>query len=145
MIQFFSLITLVFLMQEGYLNLDRQGVAIGGYDPVSYFAGKPTAGRSEYSFRFQGASYYFSSSKNLEIFKLTPEKYVPQYGGWCAYAMGETGDQVKIDPETFKITNGKLYLFYNFRGNNTLIPWEQSELPLMEKADENWKTKYLSD
>lgn len=70
---------------------------------------------------------------------------MPQYGGWCAYAMGETGDKVKIDPETFRITDGKLYLFYNFRGNNTLIPWKQNELPLMEKANKNWNTKYVSD
>lgn len=132
-------------MQEGHLNLDKQGVAMEGYDPVSYFNGKPTAGQSGYSFQFEGARYYFSSLKNLEFFKLTPEKYVPQYGGWCAYAMGETGDKVKIDPETFKITNGKLYLFYNFRGNNTLIPWKQNELPLMEKANKNWNTKYVSD
>jgi YHS domain-containing protein len=145
MIKFFSLITLVFLMQEGHLNLDKQGVAMEGYDPVSYFNSKPTAGQSGYSYQFEGARYYFSSSENLEIFKLTSEKYVPQYGGWCAYAMGETGDKVKIDPETFRITDGKLYLFYNFRGNNTLIPWKQNELPLMEKANKNWNTKYVSD
>jgi len=132
-------------MQEGHLNLDKQGVAMEGYDPVSYFNGKPTAGQSGYFYQFEGARYYFSSSENLEIFKLTPEKYVPQYGGWCAYAMGETGDKVKIDPETFRITDGKLYLFYNFRGNNTLIPWKQNELPLMEKANKNWNTKYVSD
>lgn len=132
-------------MQEGHLNLDKQGVAMEGYDPVSYFKGKPTAGQSGYSYLFQGARYYFSSSENLEIFKLTSEKYMPQYGGWCAYAMGETGDKVKIDPETFRITDGKLYLFYNFRGNNTLIPWKQNELPLMEKANKNWNTKYVSD
>ncbi len=132
-------------MQEGHLNLDKQGVAMEGYDPVSYFNSKPTAGQSGYSYQFEGAWYYFSSSENLGIFKLTPEKYVPQYGGWCAYAMGETGDKVKIDPETFRITDGKLYLFYNFRGNNTLIPWKQNELPLMEKANKNWNTKYVSD
>jgi len=132
-------------MQEGHLNLDKQGVAMEGYDPVSYFNSKPTAGQSGYSYQFEGARYYFSSSENLEIFKLTSEKYVPQYGGWCAYAMGETGDKVKIDPETFRITDGKLYLFYNFRGNNTLIPWKQNELPLMEKANKNWNTKYVSD
>ena len=110
-------------MQENHLNTNKKGVAIEGYDPVSYFTNQPRKGQSEYSIRFQGANYYFASAKNMEIFKLTPEKYVPQYGGWCAYAMGKTGDKVSVDPETFKITNGKLYLLYNTRGNNTLVPW----------------------
>lgn len=69
----------------------------------------------------------------------SPEKYEPEYGGWCAYAMGESGEKVKIDPETFKIVNGKLYLFYNFFFNNTLKDWNIDEKHLKLKADKNWK------
>lgn len=71
--------------------------------------------------------------------KTSPEKYEPAYGGWCAYAMGETGEKVKIDPETYKIVDGKLFLFYNFWGNNTLEDWNENEKSLKSKADQNWK------
>jgi hypothetical protein len=80
----------------------------------------------------------FSSARNYERFKASPEKYEPAYGGWCAYAMGETGEKVKVDPETFKILNGKLYLFYNFWGNNTLKDWNSNEQKLKETGDRNW-------
>jgi hypothetical protein len=81
----------------------------------------------------------FASQQNLAKFKASPEKFEPAYGGWCAYAMGETGEKVKVDPETFKIIDGKLYLFYNFWGNNTLVDWNKNEAPLKMKADQNWK------
>jgi YHS domain-containing protein len=121
-----------------HFNLEKQ-VAIEGYDPVSYFDNKPMEGKSEIKFRYKGASYLFSNLQNLTKFKSNPEKYEPSYGGWCAYAMGETGEKVKIDPETFKIIDGKLYLFYNFWGNNTLTEWNKNEKPLKTKADQNWK------
>jgi YHS domain-containing protein len=121
-----------------HFNLEKQ-VAIEGYDPVSYFDNKPIEGKSEIKFTYKGASYLFSNPQNLTKFKANPEKYEPSYGGWCAYAMGETGEKVKIDPETFKIIDGKLYLFYNFWGNNTLTEWNKNEKPLKTKADQNWK------
>ena len=76
---------------------------------------------------------------NLNKFKTNPEKYEPAYGGWCAYAMGATGEKVKIDPETYKILDDKLYVFYNFWGNNTLTDWNKNEKQLMTKGDQNWK------
>ena len=88
---------------------------------------------------YKGVTYLFASQQNLAKFKASPEKYEPAYGGWCAYAMGETGEKVKIDTETFKIVDGKLYLFYNFWGNNTLTDWNKSEGPLKAKADQHWK------
>lgn len=120
----------------------KKNIAVEGYDPVSYFDGKPTEGEVNLSFSFRGVTYLFSSVGNLSTFKLNPEKYEPAYGGWCAYAMGETGEKVKIDPETYKIIDGKLYLFYNFWGNNTLKDWGKNEKPLKTKADQNWK-KFL--
>ena len=117
----------------------KKNIAIEGYDPVSYFDNKPIEGKEELKFNFKGITYLFASPTNLNKFKTTPEKYEPAYGGWCAYAMGETGEKVKIDPETYKILDGKLYLFYNFRGNNTLADWNKNEKPLKLKSDQNWK------
>ena len=120
----------------------KKNIAIEGYDPVSYFDNKPIEGESKWAFSHKGVTYQFSSTANLAKFKTNPEKYEPAYGGWCAYAMGETGEKVKIDPETFKIVEGKLFLFYNFWGNNTLIDWNKTEKSLKAKADQNWK-KFL--
>lgn len=117
----------------------KKSIAIDGYDPVSYFGNKPTEGKEELKFDYKGITYLFASAANLNKFKASPEKYEPAYGGWCAYAMGETGEKVKIDPETYKILDGKLYLFYNFWGNNTLSDWNKNEKPLKLKSDQNWK------
>jgi YHS domain-containing protein len=117
----------------------KRNLAIEGNDPVSYFDHKPTKGESKWTVNFKGVIYQFSSESNLTKFKANPEKYEPAYGGWCAYAMGESGEKVKVDPETFKIVEGKLYLFYNFWGNNTLVDWNKSEKTLRVKAEQNWK------
>ncbi|NOS56898.1 MAG: YHS domain-containing protein [Cyclobacteriaceae bacterium] len=118
-------------------------LAIQGYDPVGYFTtGKALEGKKELSFSYQGVTYYFSSAANKELFKTTPEKYEPVYGGWCAYAMGATGEKVEVDPETFKIIDGKLCLYYNKLFTNTLKTWNRDEKSLKEKADNNW-TKFF--
>lgn len=116
----------------------KKSIAIEGYDPVSYFSGKPQEGNENIIYSHNGITYQFSSQANLSKFKANPDKYEPVYGGWCAYAMGETGEKVKIDPETYKILEGKLYLFYNFWGNNTLSEWNESEQRLKASADKNW-------
>lgn len=89
----------------------KKSIALVGYDPVSYFNNKPTEEKEEIQFNSKGITYLFANTINLNKFKATPEKHEPAYGGWCAYAMGESGEKVKIDPETFKIRDGKLYLF----------------------------------
>ena len=109
-----------------------------GYDPVSYFEGKPLEGKSQFKFTHKGVVYLFSSQANLNKFKASPDAYEPAYGGWCAYAMGATGEKVKIDPDTYKILEGKLYLFYNFWGNNTLTDWKKDERKLKASADKSW-------
>jgi YHS domain-containing protein len=116
----------------------NKNVAIQGYDPISYFKEGPEEGNSSIQFSYEGITYYFSSTENLNLFKGNPKMYEPQYGGWCAYAMGETGEKVKIDPETYKIKDGNLYLFYNFWGTNTLESWSENEDFLMKKANGNW-------
>lgn len=123
-------------------NLEK-GLAVKGYDPVAYFTqNKAVKGKAEFAVIHQGVKYYFSSNANKEEFKKNPAKYEPQYGGWCAYAMGETGEKVDFDPETFKILNGKLYLFYNKFFNNTLPKWNKDEANLKTKAEANWKKFY---
>ena len=125
-----------------HFNLE-QDVAIQGYDPVAYFTEKEAReGRNEYSYEHFGIPYQFVSAENLERFKANPEKYEPAYGGWCAYAMGATGDKVKVDPETFKIVDGKLNLFYNFFFNNTLKDWNKDEENLKNNAALNWSRVY---
>lgn len=126
------------LLRKQHYNL-KKNIALGGYDAVTYFEGKPLEGDPEVKWVYNGVTYLFSSPANLSKFKGNPDKYEPAYGGWCAYAMGETGEKVKIDPETFKVLNGKLYLFYNFWGSNTLEDWEKNEKKLKESADQNWK------
>jgi YHS domain-containing protein len=120
-------------------NLENK-VAIQGYDPVAYFTQKKAVkGKKELAVTYEGVIYYFSSQANKEAFTKTPNSYEPQYGGWCAYAMGTNGEKVEINPETFKIVNGKLFLFYNAYFNNTLKSWNKDEVNLIRKAIINWK------
>lgn len=125
-------------LTKKHFNLDN-GLAIKGYDPVAYFTeGKAVKGSKDISVYAQGATYYFSSTANKELFKANASKYLPEYGGWCAYAMGAKGEKVSVDPETFKIVGGKLYLFYNRFFNNTLKDWNKDEANLKKNADTNW-------
>ncbi len=129
-------------IRKKHFNLE-DGLAIDGYDPVSYLTqNKAIKGKKEFALVHQGATYYFSSLQNKEEFRRNPVKYEPEYGGWCAYAMGSKGDKVSIDPKTFKVVNGKLYLFYNRFFNNTLTDWNKDEDGLRKKADVNWGKTY---
>lgn len=120
-------------------NLEKK-VAIQGYDPVAYFKQKKAVkGKTTITSSYEGVIYYFSSQTNKDAFAKNPASYEPQYGGWCAYAMGATGEKVEIDPETFKIVDGKLNLYYNAYFNNTLKSWNKDEANLKKKADANWK------
>lgn len=121
-----------------HFNLEN-GLGIQGYDPVAYFTqGKAVKGSPKLKVFHQGVVYSFSSEANKQAFIQNAAKYEPQYGGWCAYAMGEYGTKVEIDPATFKIVDGKLYLFYNAYLNNTLKSWNKDEKNLKAKADKNW-------
>jgi YHS domain-containing protein len=121
-----------------HFNLEK-GLAIQGYDPVAYFTqNKALEGQKQWTATFEGITYRFASAANKDLFLKDPKKYEPQYGGWCAYAMGATGEKVEIDPETFKVVNGKLYLFYHTFVNNTLPKWNKDETNLKPKADKNW-------
>jgi len=120
-------------------NLENK-LAIKGYDPVAYFTQKKAVkGKPAIAATYEGVVYNFSSQANKDLFLKNPSGYEPQYGGWCAFAMGDYGEKVEIDPETFKILDGKLYLFYNAFFNNTLKSWNKDEVNLRKKADLNWK------
>lgn len=120
------------------LNLQK-GVAISGYDPVAYFTlGKAVPGSSNVSHTYKGGVYYFATEDDRKAFIKEPTKYEPQYGGWCAFAMATEGKKVEVNPQTFKIVNGRLLLFYNKFLTNTLISWNKNEKKLLPQADANW-------
>lgn len=123
-----------------HFNL-KNDIAIQGYDPVSYFTqSKAVKGSAEFLYKYEGAIYQFSSKANQQLFIAEPLKYEPSYGGWCAYAMGYNGKKVAINPQTFKIVDGKLHLFYNAFNNNTLKSWDKDEVNLKQAAKKNWLT-----
>lgn len=124
--------------EKEHLNLDKN-IALDSYDLVSYFKlDKPLKGKKEFQLKHNGVLYYFSSDENRTAFENNPKAYEVVYGGWCAYAMGKNGKKVGVDPLTFKIIDGKLYLFYNKYLTNTLEKWNDDEKQLHEKADKNW-------
>jgi len=141
----FSLLSIIafsqtdFNVRKKHFNLDKNRLAIQGYDPISYFEGKPQKGNSLFLTFYKGVQYYFTSQVHKEQFLKTPEKFEPAYGGWCAYALGEYGDKVEIDPTSYKIINGKLNLFYYSFINKTLNKWNLDEANLKAKADKNWE------
>jgi YHS domain-containing protein len=119
------------------INVDAQGLALQGYDPVAYFEdGKPTRGTKKLSASYGGARYLFASEAHRKLFLENPKKYVPEYGGFCA-AGASYGEKVDIDPKTGKVVDGKLYLnngpkaleFFNQDTRNTIL-----------RANERWPT-----
>jgi len=130
-------------VRKKQFNIQKSGLAIEGFDPVAYFtSNKAIEGKKEISTVYERVTYRFATVQNRDVFKVNPAKYEPQYGGWCAYAMGAKGEKVEVDPETFKIVNGKLYLFYNKYFNNTLKSWNKDETHLKTNADQSW-TKFV--
>ena len=112
------------------------GLAIEGYDPVAYFTlGKPTQGKEKFSFEWKGAAWRFASAKHLQLFKAAPEKYAPQYGGYCAWAVAQGGGVAGIEPARWRIVNGKLYLNYD---KEVQKKWEKDIPGNIKKADQNW-------
>ncbi|MBO0932337.1 YHS domain-containing (seleno)protein [Fibrella aquatilis] len=125
-------------VRKQQFNLDN-GLALQGYDAVAYFTqNKAVKGSTANVYVYKNVTYRFASAANLATFKANPDTYEPQYGGWCAYAMGANGEKVEVDPETFKISDGKLFLFYHSFINNTLTKWNKDEPNLHKKADASW-------
>ena len=118
----------------------KKGFVANGYDVVAYFNNEATEGNKKFITEYNGVKYKFSSQENLETFKNNSEKYIPEYGGYCAYAVAIKSKKVSINPKTFEIRDGKLYLFYNSWGTNTLDLWKKENVKgLQKKADKNWE------
>ena len=141
--------TLLFVAQlsigQSNVNANADHVALGGYDVVAYHnVYDAVRGNNEFAATHRDATYYFSSAENQKAFQESPSKYLPEYGGYCAFAMAMKGAKVPTDPHTFKIRDGKLYLFFNdyYEGKpfNTIIPWNGSEQEMIGKANANWAT-----
>lgn len=114
-----------------------RGVAIDGYDPVAYFTEqKPVKGSADYAHTWKGAEWRFSSAENRDLFAAEPEKYAPQYGGYCAYAVSQ-GKTAGIDPKAWSVVDGKLYLNYNAKIQKR---WEGDRDAHIQAADGHWPT-----
>ncbi len=110
-------------------------LAVQGYDPVAYFTdGKAVEGSKDFEYEWMDARWRFASAAHREAFVKSPETYAPQYGGYCAYGVSD-GHAVKIDPEAWKIVDGKLYLNYNKKVQQLWL----ADIPgFIKKADQNW-------
>ncbi len=110
-------------------------LAVGGYDAVAYHKeSKPVAGADEFTHDWKGATWRFSSKDNLDAFVKEPEKYAPQYGGYCAFAVGH-GSLASGDPKIWKIVDGKLYLNLD---KSVQKSWEKDMASLIKRGDANW-------
>jgi YHS domain-containing protein len=125
------------------LNIDKNKLAVSGYDLVDYFNGKASPGNENFLSSYKGANYLFKNEINKRTFEKSPEEYLPQYGGWCAYAMGYNGKKVEINPESFSIENKKLYLFYKTTFTDTKKKWFKSNEKLKSKANQNWNKQLI--
>ena len=90
----------------------KNNLAAGGYDTVSFFSGKPQIGKKEYAFDYAGAKWRFATRGNLDLFKTNPEAFMPQYGGYCAYAASKGAIATSV-PDAWTIYEGKLYLNFS--------------------------------
>lgn len=126
-------------------NLDRDGLALQGYDPVAYFpdfGGEPTKGSPDITATHRGVTYRFASADHRAAFESDPAKFEPRYGGWCAWAMADgNGEKVRINPKAFTIEDGQLYLFYDSFLADTREMWlDAGGAPkLAPPSDENWE------
>lgn len=121
---------------EGYLvNLNDKGVIIEGYDPVAYFTdSKPVRGNEQYMFKYHGATYWFASKEHADLFKNDPQKYLPQYGAFCGYAVS-IGKLRPVDPTIYQIENGRLILQHTKEAYDL---FNKDLNASVIKADKNW-------
>jgi YHS domain-containing protein len=143
-------LSLVFILFIGFAGTAQQidynlkkGYVAEGYDVTEYFNNHAQEGNKAYTTTHDGVKFMFASQDNLDKFRANPDKFIPQYGGYCAYAVADKGKKVGIDPETYEIRDGKLYLFYNKWGVNTLDKWvEEGPVKLIGQADAAWTEVY---
>ena len=128
-------------------NVGDDCIGVQGYDLVAYHTvNKAIKGLSKYQYTLDGIHYFFSSDANRILFEAQPEIYLPAYGGFCAFGLGMPNGfggslpgKYPINPETFKIVDSRLYLFYNKEGFDALRLWNKSEDRLKKMADLRWQ------
>jgi len=131
----FLLAAALFAQTAPAIYTTKANLALSGYDAVSYFKdGKPVAGKPEFSYKWMDVTWRFSSAENRDAFKDAPEKYAPQYGGYCAFGTSQ-GHLVPGDPQAWKVVDDKLYLNYN---KDVQKFWLQDVPGNIQKADENY-------
>lgn len=117
------------------INVDADGLAVKGYDVVAYFTyGQPLKGDHRLSYTWKGAQWRFMSSEHLNAFQATPEKYAPQYGGYCAFAVSK-GSRADIDPHVWSVTEGKLYLNHSWQASGL---WKKNLQNNIAQAGTHW-------
>ena len=117
------------------VNANSNDIAISGYDTVSYFTkGAPTKGTNEFTAAYNGAIYQFASAENRDLFKASPSKYAPQYGGFCAMGVA-LNKKLDTDPTAWHIREGKLYLNLN---KAVQKKWSTDVPGFIETAQHNW-------
>ena len=128
------LLTLTLLAQKSEV-FNKSAIAVNGYDVVAYFTEHtPVKGAKEFTFYWKEVNWQFSNRQNLDSFKASPEKYAPQFGGYCAYGISE-GHKAPTEPEAWAIVDGKLYLNYN---KDVQVLWKKEQTSRIKKANRNW-------
>jgi YHS domain-containing protein len=131
-------------------NVDKDGVALQGYDPISYLdKSGPKQGKPEHAFAYRGVTYRFATAENKAKFEAEPAKYEPPYGGWCAWAVID-GDKVEIDPMNYEVIDGKVYLFYKGWLGNAKKKWDdklkaEGANKTVTAADSGWSKLAKTD
>jgi YHS domain-containing protein len=116
---------------------ESNGVAIKGYDPVAFFKdSKPVRGKDDLRFEYKGSTFAFANADNRAAFAADPEKYAPQYGGYCAFGTTR-GYKADIDPAAFTVVDGRLYLNYNAQVQKE---WSADLARFIRQADQRWPT-----
>jgi YHS domain-containing protein len=115
----------------------KDSYAIRGYDPVAYFTKeKAVLGSDKFVHEWNGAMWKFASQENLDLFKSNPEKYAPQFGGYCAYGVSDgEGHKSPTSPDAFTIVGGKLYLNYNLKVKEL---WNADQAHRIKTGEANW-------
>ena|SRR5690349_10215747 len=131
----FGLVAFMALQSEAQPIFSSKGAAIRGYDMVGYFTeDKAVKGKKKFSYTWHDAEWRFKDSVNLEKFKMSPESYAPQFGGYCAYGVSEN-HKSPTDPNAFTVLNGKLYLNYSMMVRQL---WYKDRDDHIQKAEKNW-------
>lgn len=130
-----AILNLATAQSKPFNNVDANGVILDGYDAVAFFTdNKPVKGDAQFQYKYEDAIYYFASQEHLDLFKANPDKYKPQFGAWCAYAVS-LGRIAPIDVNTFSIVDGRLFIQHNQRAVNG---WNKDVPGNIVKADKYW-------